>query len=288
MKGKRGIRKYLPEVLRRLHNGLDPAELDDRFNEKGIPHTTLYDILRMLEDSGIIYKDGAKYRLVCRKEIQEFRTREEYLIRMEHSRSLIEEVANALRESEKSSDHPRVIRRIELKLSENFLEHLKEYPDVYGLLGRFESLEEEIKKKEESFIELLRGKIKKMDLREEIMMENAINTILLHLRERRIGLDSRVTLFVDGEYLRDEITKLSLSSSKSSMKRIEDAMNSIIADSEIKGAYEELMRLEDERDESYHELRGKLEFLISKVKHGEPLKGVCKLCPRVKIRENSA
>jgi|GEM_PF-3451168 Fe2+ or Zn2+ uptake regulation protein len=284
MKGIRGIRKYLPEILRRLHDGLDPAELDDRLNERGIPHTTLYDILRILEESGVIYKDGEKYRLICRKEIQEFRTREEYKIRMKHSSILAEEVKKVLREAERSSDSRRAIRKINLKLNENFLEHLKEYHAIYDLLMEFESLEEELRRKEDDFIELLKEELKQRELNEKIMSWNAIRIILDHLRGRWIGLDSRVELFIDGEYLRDKTTKLSLSSARASMKRLEDAMNSIITNDEIRRAYEELIDLEAERDEIYHNLKAKLELLIDKINHGEPLRGLCELCPRVKIK----
>jgi len=280
----RGIRKYLPEILRRLHDGLDPAELDDRLNERGIPHTTLYDILRILEDSGVIYKDGGKYHLICRKEIQEFRTREEYRIRMKHSKILIEEVKKALRDAERSSDSRRAIRKIDLKFNENFLEHLKEYHEIHGLLMEFESLEKELRRKEDDFIELLRERLKQRGLDREVMRWKAIRIILDHLRGRWIGLDSRVELFIDGEYLRDKTTKLSLSSARASAKKLEDAMNSIITSNEIRRAYEELMDLEAERDEIYHNLKAKLELLIDKVNHGEPLRGLCDLCPRVKIR----
>ena len=192
-KERGGFPKYLAMVLEELKRGLEPRKLDDRNNKNGIPHDTLYRIIRLLKDSGIIYKgDDGKYYYTWRRGIREF-SKENYEIALNHSKQfLIDSVVKGseIRLSELMKDSPRerIYEKIKVeKLIENkyFIQHLESgYPEIYELYKEWKSLEKS-----------------------------------------------------------------------------------------------------DEKENVYSSLKEKIEFLIKKILHGEPLDGRCDLCPWVIVRE---
>jgi len=192
-KERGGFSKYLAVVLEELKRGLEPRKLDDRNNKNGIPHDTLYRIIRLLKDSGIIYKgDDGKYYYTWRRGIREF-SKENYEIALNHSKQfLLDSVVKGseIRLSELMKDPPRerIHEKIKVeKLIENkyFIQHLETgYPEIYELYKKWKSLEES-----------------------------------------------------------------------------------------------------DEKEKAYSLLKERIEFIIEKILHGEPLDGQCDLCPLVIVKE---
>jgi len=122
---KGGVRAYLKAILVELNKGLQPVRVgnDVIVGDIRMPKSTFYELIDLLEEVGLIYKEDGKYYWRWKKEYQEFKTLEEYKVRLEHSKELFKECYIPPFSSEL------IPPRFE---DENLLQHLKTgYPDIY-------------------------------------------------------------------------------------------------------------------------------------------------------------
>ena len=272
--------------------------MDKRFSKNGIPHDTLYDIIRLLERVGIIYKneDDGKYYYIWTRYFQYFENWHEYQIKLKHSENLINEVEKRIKRSPgEAYGTTEIVRERHLSLNNDFVDHLKTgYPKIYELYEDLEEKNRILQEKEEEFINFIKNKIKTsgfeiIDRKEKDrkgVYHGIIELICLYLRDRKLGLCDPVKLFVDEDTIRDErYLALGIAPSSVELKELEDTINSIISDKDVINLYDELKSLESERDGIYYELKKNLERLIDKVKNGTPLKGWCDNCPKIKFKD---
>jgi len=138
--GKGGIRKCLPVILESLKKGMDIEALRDT---EECRHDTLYALKDILHDAKLIFEEEGKWFYTWEKEreellkdYQEFENMDEYLVKLNHSKNLIEEVT--------SKNDPYGCSFDTAKWQENdtfkyFLQHLQTgYPDIYDFWKEME------------------------------------------------------------------------------------------------------------------------------------------------------
>ena len=162
-KKKRGIREYLPIILKKLKIGLKPKDLDNRFNQDGIPHDTLYEIIKLLDQSEIIYKDDdGRYYYIWKKGIREF-SGKNYKIALNHSKRFFTQEF-----SEKLLMECVIQGNSLLKLDDDrllydkyFIQHLETgYPEIYEIYRKWlENKTDEVYSELEARINFLLEKI---------------------------------------------------------------------------------------------------------------------------------
>jgi len=286
---KGGIRKYLPVVLEKLKDGLEPKELDKRFRDNrdksGIPHDTLYEIIKILENSGVIYREeDGKYYFIWRKEIQEFKTKGEYEAKLRHSEQFLKKTL----EKDKIKYWERLIS------DENFIQHLKTgYPEIYELYMEFRQFEKAIKNEENICKKLIEEELRKFNFEVVKNIDEAkgkrINYTIYNLLkvyfDRLLKLGYSISISADPSGIVKDVTSgYGLSCDESMAREIEKIVNELLKSEKLRDAYNKLRELELRKINVYYNLKSKIEFLMEKIKHGEPLRGYCGLCPHVKIR----
>ncbi|NQE53082.1 hypothetical protein C5S29_05775 [ANME-1 cluster archaeon GoMg3.2] len=98
-KQRGGIRKCLPVVLEELKEGIDIGALRDKGDCR---HDTLYVIRDILSGAKLIFEEGGKWYYTCKKEkeellkdYQEFKNKDEYDTKLNHSKNLLKEAGFA-------------------------------------------------------------------------------------------------------------------------------------------------------------------------------------------------
>ena len=289
-KQRGGIRKCLPVVLEELKEGIDIRALRDKGDCR---HDTLYAIRDILSGAKLIFEEGGKWYYTCKKEkeellkdYQEFKNKDEYDTKLNHSKNLLKQ---AIAEEESNEFNVDLYRFQDSYNFTFFLQHLKTgYPDIYKL---YEKVEKNNFEMEEAFSALLQ-KIKEgtlergvelskypekfNDLQKEIdkMPENIFYSLKEYLnyffdKDRKIKYTSaamEVTFPVYSKEERKEFIKYCSHSE------------------DIKKLHSELVELTKERAKDYACLHIDIKSIIIKVvEDGEPLRGTCDRCPKVTI-----
>ncbi|MCD6502876.1 MAG: hypothetical protein J7K58_01380 [Euryarchaeota archaeon] len=274
MRGRSSILEYLKTILKELDKGFKPKDLDNRFNGH-IPHDTLYRILNVLKEADLVYVDKkGRYQYKWKKGIREY-SKKNYEIAMNHSKLLLES---------KNLE--------ELVENEHFLKHLKTgYPDIYELYMNWKNAKENVKKAEEDFENAIKREILEAGFKITGKLEKSkgkvVSTAILDLIKYLYLSDIRdIELESDEDKVYCESFRaVPISLDPSAIPELKDLIIKLINSKRLRKIYEKYAKLRDEESNKWSELEKKLTFLISKVEHGEPLKGFCDLCPIVIIKD---
>lgn len=314
---KGGFRNYLKAVLDKLSEGFYFSQLDDRNVKNGIPHTTLSEILNLLSESNIIYKDeNGRYHYYWEKERKEIMnkffhpyTQEDYDKKLNHCRMLFEvrkpadsletekiinEMHDARIKEEKSSDpigwqtvwSPRLSDRLCL------IQHLYSgYPQIYRVFNRwsrtkqisdkgFEKFQDEVKRKAE---EEYGFKVYKepVEFKHPEDVKNAVWRLPKAV-ENCIQNDLLVDIKVEGDNVMVYGTPVSqdktiMDDLRNFFKKSVDMQNE---DAPIKYYTDYDARLK-QLEYDYIELNYHIGKLAHSIKHGDVLRGSCESCPKV-------
>lgn len=285
-----GIRVYLKIILEKLHDGLEPREVDNRMGGS-VPHDTLYTLLRMLKEAGAIYKDeDGKYYYSCRKGIREFSERN-YKIALNHSKQILLEAEDAPSESLRGKlEYISYERLID---NEYFLQHLSTgYPEIYKLYQEWKKSKEDLEAKWKEFENEVKRKVEGKGFKirnsesETAKGREVYDTISYLIRLLYSYNIKDIKLELDGEAVYCEPFKaVIISSDPSVISELRDLIVSLVNSKKLRKIYDECRELSIKEREAYSKLEEKLKFLVEKVKHGEPLRGYCDLCPRVLVKE---
>jgi len=228
---------------------------------------------------------------------QVFLDRKGYDIKLEHSRTLVRECSSPV--TVITSDGP-----TELKVmfhfysaleNKAFMQHIESgYPNVYREVEAFKRL----RKSEEERYHEFREEVKKM------IRENGFEPVESPRELEVCGRQVHYDLIVDivekmfrGKIEQPEI-KVGISEgpgggvevlgnivsqNKDLADELSGLVGKLIGSKELKEAYGKYLEASKHREEKEAEVKAKLEDVAMKVRHGEPLKGWCDLCPEVEI-----
>lgn len=292
---KRGIRKYLPKILKELKEGLEPGKLDDRKGGQ-VPHATLYEIIGLLMEANMIYKEEGIYYYYWRKEFQEFDDSIEYETKLKHSEKLLVGDVN-------------IVNRDEIKIStrktfsyEYLIEHLKTgYPEIYEIYKKLSEIKSEREKIERLFSEEIRKKFgEKFEFIEDedfeitpeerrkgnyVYLENIKDLIEKILKRRLKDFPATHKLKIQGGRIYS--AKYDAGCLSDNENVIENLEKLILEAADLTyEIYSNLMEIRNEEKKLGIELKKKIDLLRLKVESGEPLKGYCKGCPKFRIKQN--
>ena len=276
---------YMGKVIKALRNKrMRNIELQE---ELGIPEKSLNRVLKYLRHMGLVKKEEKKLgRWYWYEEMKEYISKSQYELFMKHSKDLMPSLQMLVQQDfEFFWINPPTQRfnvfpaHIDEKSRVPFVEeHLRTgYPEIYDQLVEFR----EVKQKEEEMKRALVSKIEKeieSALRQLEPDESKWNpsgirqSILDALDDDRQKLYLRDFIIEVKEFSADELFESSI--------RPDDDENAIeIRSEESVGKFH---RLREKGENLYRELVGNVYSLLMKSRY-EPLKGTCKMCPRVII-----
>jgi hypothetical protein len=277
--------RYVFAMLRALkrEEGLKPERVGNKVRVENveIPHGTFYRYIGKLESDKIIYEEGGRYYFFWKKEKEEFqqyKTSEEYRVKLEHSEKLLRSVLSDI---------------MNVYVNELIFQHFKTgYPELYEKYHKLQ----ELGKKWEQEKKLLQDSIKKFFIEHGFQ---CVDSLVLDLYEDVTSLLRDLEVVVEGKIrLKDNAHDLSLEAMFKRMMFKEHytehwwaTILEAINDKSIRLAYEKAMNAEKKYNESIHEVdfayRKDIEQLALRVQHGEPLRGSCDLCPKVTIERTN-
>jgi predicted transcriptional regulator len=281
---RRPALERLKEVVKKLKEGpRTPHELGEGLR---IPRSTLYRILGCLQDVGLVHR-GEDGRYEWAEDWQVFLDGEGYQLKLNHSMELMKPLIEGLEGSERlPSVKPALLS------NEHLLKHLRSgYLKVYTKYEEWRRSEETLAKSEERFKSMVREHVAshgfeiaphgKLEPGRRQVSDHVYRAVEGYLRAG--GSEEPRVVYEDGE-VRDGNTGLPLAKGEGLLKEVEGLMHSLLRSEEVKGAFKEREEAMRRRDEASFNYGKEVEFLALKVKHGEPLKGYCELCPRVVIK----
>jgi hypothetical protein len=112
-------------------------------------------------------------------------------------------------------------------------------------------------------------------------VSNIIDVVEKYLRYG--GLENMKIVWKDGQ-VHDDYRGVPLAKEEGLVKEVEKLLRDLIGSEKVKKTFKEMKEATEQTDEAYFEYRKDVEWLALKVKHGEPLKGYCDLCPRIVIK----
>lgn len=180
-------------------------------------------------------------------------------------------------------------------IHEPLLEHLRTgYPQTHKLIQEVEKLQKEKEKAMKHLNDLIKEKIRGADLtprgvgseKEGTVSYTQIKKMLLAREENHLesGFEDIV---VDKEgnilhrYLRGRF--ISPKGGSLLLERIKKVMREVAENGKIKRKVREYNKKRDEWNRKQSDLDKHYSYLEKKVEHGEPFKGSCSLCPKVKV-----
>jgi len=287
---REGIRAHLKIILEKLHEGLEPKKLDNRMGGS-VPHDTLYTILKILKEAGLIYRDeDGKYYYSYRKGIRAF-SEKNYKIALNHSKQILLEAEDAPSESLRGKlEHISYRRLID---NEYFLQHLKTgYPEIYELYQKWKKSKEDLEAKWKEFEDEVKREVEEKGFKirnsesETAKGREVYDTISYLIRRLYSNNIKDIKLGLDRKAVYCEPFKaVIISSDPSVISELRDLIVSLVNSKKLRKIYDECRELSIKKSEAYSKLEEKLKFLVEKVKHGEPLRGYCDLCPMVLVKE---
>jgi len=289
-RGKKGIRKHLRTFLEKLKEGLSPGLVRDRL----IPHDTLNWLINLFREEGLIYKDrDGRYYFIWKrereellKEYQEFKTAEEYKVKLVHSKDLIRRRPSTLKTPKSENKY--------------LLQHLETgYPDIYNLYEEWKGIYEEIERVEEGFKAKVNEVAKVAGIEVlpitdprwgskgvRAVNENIYKVVARCLEEgRKANLCTRRRTRGDKiiTWIHDEASGLPLTNNEELMGDLQALINRALGSNEVVREYgrlKELQRILEGARSRYIEA---VSNLIVRINNMEPLRGHCDLCPRILI-----
>lgn len=262
---------------------LTPAELE---KELSISHKTLYRCLSCLEGMGLIHKRDEDGRYEVVREWQEFKNESEYRVKLEHSRMLLGRIIDYVEGKELLPTPPRGDY-----VNEYLLQHIESgYPDIHKQYCDWMKKEDLLKEKRKDFEEKVkkiadeRG-IKLVDDLARAGDKGLYRSHLLRVIEGYLRYDEldKMKIIWKDDYVWDEYKGLALTKDKSLIKDVEGLIRNALSSADLAKAFDQMKDAEKRRDEAYFNYRKSVEWLALKVIHGEPLKGVCDICPKTTI-----
>jgi len=257
-----------------------PSELE---KELKVPHKQLYRIIDCLKNIGVINKgEDGKYRWI--EDWQVFLDKEGYVQKLNHSRELLMPLIERLEQPSRTST-------LSVLTNEYLIQHLKNgYPMIYLEYNNWQESEKACEKAREAFKEAVREYtaekgfeiVEYSELKAgKRQVSNIIDVVENYLRYG--GLENMKIVWKDGQ-VHDDYRGVSLAKEEGLVKEVEKLLRDLIGSEKVKKTFEEMKEATEQTDEAYFEYRKDVEWLALKVKHGEPLKGYCDLCPRIVIK----
>jgi predicted transcriptional regulator len=283
---RRSALERLKEVVKKLKEG--PRTPHDLGEGLRIPRSTLYRILGCLQDVGLVRR-GEDGRYEWAEDWQTFLDGEGgYQLKLKHSMELMKPLIEGLEGSERlPSVKPAFLS------NERLLQHLRSgYFKVYTKYEEWRRSEETLAKSEERFKGMIREHVAShgFEIAPHERLEPGRRQVSDHVYRavegylRAGGSEEPRVVYEDGEVW-DSYTGLSLAKGEGLVEEVEGLLKDLLSSEEIKGAFKEKEEAIWRRDEAFFNYSKEVEFLALKVKHGEPLKGFCELCPRVVIKK---
>ena len=284
---KGGIRGYLSQVLKALHEGLKPAEIERRGKKgEGIPRSTLDEILSLLEKEKVVYKDAdgkwyyrwKKEKEELMSEYQKFTNEEEYKQKLRHSESLVRAI-------KKDIGRGALLYRESFRY---FIEHLKTgYPDTHELYGEWETLYHEMKAVEKNFNEEIKEIIREEgfeiveyhNLKEDRnqLSPEIFNIVEENLHLDRQGLHKPIKLEVKDKGIWAE--GKNISKNKDVLEELKKLIETCIQSESAKNLYEQVAVIKEKERKMYAKLRGEISYIcMNVIEDAVPLRGSCKRC----------
>jgi hypothetical protein len=84
----------------------------------------------------------------------------------------------------------------------------------------------------------------------------------------------------------DDYRRLALAREEGLIGEVKELIYGLVRSENVENALREVDIAVKQWSEAYSNYKKDIEWLALKVKHGEPLKGYCDLCPRVVIKHN--
>jgi hypothetical protein len=304
---RKGMRGYLPQILKLLHEGLLPAAIERRGDEKkgeGIPHSTLHEILGILEKEKVIYKDhpSGKWYYTWKKEkedlireYQNYENMDEYLAKLQHSKELLGPAIDKAR-----GDHNLAVASLIYgEYMEYFLQHLEEgYHDVFELFNQWKRDEAEMKKAEDDF----EREIKRIAPEKGLEIKESFRDLTLGGKQASPAIFNVIKRYwklkVEGKHnepiqlnlgfegVSDPLTNEWIAVNRDIKEDLEGLIKDCIHAENMESLYEALKSIEDKENEDYSRLSGEIIKIIGEVKLGSPLKGSCGVCRLFSFRES--
>ncbi len=279
-----------PCIVKEIKKGAKTVkELEERC---GASKSTVYRIIKALEKAGLVEWKKGEY-VKWKSEIQAFESKENYEIALNHSKRLFLEAEDVELESLKGE--LKYINYKKLLENKYFINHLKTgYPEIFELYEEWKKIKDDSENKFKEFLDEVRKKVKERGFKikkheSEVAkgkeVYDLISTLIFDLIRDNIRIED-VRLSVDEERVYCEPYKaISISSDPSMLLELRELIISLLNSEKLRKIYDEYRRLRIEENKVYSQLEDKIKFLVEKVKHGEPLRGYCGLCPLVIVKE---
>jgi hypothetical protein len=290
MRRKRQIPRssYMDQVnLRRLvdaakflrKNPLSRSELGSKLGIKST-NKSLDRIISCLEAMGVIRKEDDKYE--WSEDWQVFLDGEGYMYKLKHSEDLLKPLI------EGSSSIGEWI------CNKYLVQHLKsKYPEIYSKYKDWKRKEKSCKSSREKFRDEVRKQAAKYGF--EIVpyeeLEAGRKEVSHFIYEdvesyiRRKDLENMRIVWKEG-WVWDDYRRLALAREEGLIGEVKELIYGLVRSENVENALREVDIAVKQWSEAYSNYKKDIEWLALKVKHGEPLKGYCDLCPRVVIKHN--
>lgn len=266
MEKKLSIRESMKPVVDALRDGKkswsDLKQL--KVQKRDIPEKTLDRILDYLQYWQLVKKEGVYW--VWYEHSRIFNSTDEFNLYLDHSRKLIPALKSIIGITPEE-EHP---------LESYADEHLRSYPEVYQKLTKFRDLQQ---KQVGKLFGMIKGRIKTPDKMWTMHFEKRkTESFIGRIFGESVLVKEDVPYYLGPFTLKElgEIQKL-----LGHPTRIYESGKGDKKEYMIHGPIRVAML--DEMFELYREIAGDISLLILKVDNGEPLEGICSLCPKVKI-----
>jgi len=245
------IKEKIEEIITTLKQ--EPATWSDLKKLTGLADKTLDRYLKYIEYWGFATKGDAGWQWF--ENVRTFETEYDYELALNHSKKLVDTIANSF---PGSIDHKELFKNREmlptetldkLLLCDMVREHLKTgYPQVYAETIALEKLTDQGRE------------------------------ITERLQEHKPKIDKEKLL----EYIANFSTTNKYAIPKAHLGEVEKLVRTIGP-----GQAAFIKEIEKDYIESLIKNTNELRTLTFKVEHGEPLHGLCQLCPKIKIRQDN-
>jgi hypothetical protein len=268
---------YLVKVARKLKEGpKTPSELK---SDLKIPAKSLYRVLSCLEAIGVVRKgvDG-KYRF---EDWQVFLDEEQYGVKLNHSRELIKPL---LERSEID------VRLCDLS-NKHLIQHLRSgYPEIYSKYELWRKCEESRKEARRRFEDLIREYVGKagFEIVDYVKLEvgkKQISHLIFDVVEAYVehgDFEKMRVVWKEGKVW-DEYRGAVLAREEKYTNEVKELISSLVVSANVQSTRRDIEKAENDYFKAESDYKEELMWLALKVKHGEPLKGHCDLCPRIVI-----
>jgi hypothetical protein len=278
---------YLVEVAKKLREKpMRPSELESelKISHKNLkdPHKTLDRVTSCLEAIGVVRKRGDG-RLGWVEDWQIFLDGEGYMVKLNHSRELLKPFI------ERSRSELTVIGERDLR-SKYLIQHLQSgYPEVYREYEEWLKSEKNYEERRKMFEDAVMGYAARhgFEIVEYGRLEagkRQVSHLIYDALESHLRYKTEVKVaWKDGEVW-DEVG-VALARDEGLVREVEELLRGMIRSENIARAFREMKEAGELRDKARFSYEKDLEWLGLRVRHGEPLKGYCDLCPRVVVEK---